>query len=181
MSGAVQSETIRCVAHSVNRFTIEIAATPRGISSEIRACGSLVPIAEVRSLAARHAPWQEMLDLMARVAPLGFVIYHSIDADPIMPLAGDRAFCVSYLMGNHTIAERMFRYEPAVLLYAPLRTAIWGEPEGPAHFTFDQPSSQFASFGHPEITSVGFELDRKMATLLDNLHVPVPDALLTKG
>ena len=28
MSGAVQSETIRCVAHSVNRFTIEIATTP---------------------------------------------------------------------------------------------------------------------------------------------------------
>jgi hypothetical protein len=28
---------------------------------------------------------------------------------------------------------------------------------------------------------LGFELDRKMAALLDHLHVPVPDALLTKG
>jgi hypothetical protein len=55
-------------------------------------------------------------------------------------------------MCNQTIAERMFRYDPAVLFYAPLRTAIWGEPEGPAHFTFDQPSNQ---------SSVGFELDRK--------------------
>jgi len=27
-----------------------------------------------------------------------------------------------YLMGNHTIAERMFRHDPAVMLHAPLRT-----------------------------------------------------------
>jgi hypothetical protein len=63
MSGAVQSETIRCVAHSVNRFTIEIATTPQ----------------EFRRRAARA-------------------------------VAGDRAFCVSYLMGNHTIAERMYPF-----------------------------------------------------------------------
>jgi hypothetical protein len=181
MSGAVQGETIRRVTHSVNRFTIEIATTPQEFRARYERAVPLVPMTEVRALAARGAPWQEMLDLMARVAPLGFLIYHSIDADPIMPLAGDRTFCVSYLMGNHTIAERMFRYDPAVLLYAPLRTAIWGEPEGPAHFTFDQPSNQFASFGNPEITQVGFELDRKMAALLDHLQVPVPDALLTKG
>ena len=174
-----QGETIRCVTHSVNRFTIEIATTPRDFRTSYERAVPLLPVAEVHALAARHAPWQEMLDLMARVAPLGFLIYHAIDADPIMPLAGDRAFCVSYLMGNHTIAERMFRYEPAVLLYAPLRTAIWGDPDGPAHFTFDQPSAQFASFGNPAITSVGVELDRKMAALLDALHAPVPDGLRT--
>ncbi len=28
----------------------------------------------------------------------------------------------SYLMGNHTIAERMYRHDPAVMLYAPLRS-----------------------------------------------------------
>jgi hypothetical protein len=113
MSGAVQSETIRCVTHSVNRFTIEIATAPQEFRARYERVVPLVPMAEVRSLAARRAPW--------------------------------------------------------------------GEPEGPAHFTFDQPSNQFASFGNPEITSVGFELDRKMAALLDNLHLPVPDALLTKG
>jgi pimeloyl-ACP methyl ester carboxylesterase len=26
---------------------------------------------------------------------------------------------------NHTIAERMFRFEPSVMMHAPLRTAIW--------------------------------------------------------
>jgi hypothetical protein len=82
-------------------------------------------------------------------------------------------------MGNHTIAERMFRYEPAVMLYAPLHTTIWGSVGGPAHFTFDQPSDQFGSFGNPEVKAVGVELDRKLAALLAHLGVGVPDALRT--
>jgi hypothetical protein len=82
-------------------------------------------------------------------------------------------------MGNHTIAERMFRYEPAVMLYAPLHTTIWGPVGGPANFTFDQPSDQFGSFGNPEVKAVGVELDRKLAALLSQLGVGVPDALLT--
>jgi len=55
----------------------------------------------------------------------------------LMSLAGDDASCTPYLMGNHIIAERMFRHEPAATLYAPLHTAIWGFVGGPAHFTFD--------------------------------------------
>jgi hypothetical protein len=54
MSGAVQSEMIRCVAHSVNRFTIEIATTPQEFRAEYERVVPLVPIAEVRSLAARR-------------------------------------------------------------------------------------------------------------------------------
>ena len=178
MSGAVQNTPVRCVAHIVNRITIAIDTTPGEFRARYERAVPLVPVADVRALAARHAPWQEMLDLMARVAPLGFLIYHAIDADPVMPLAGDRAFCVSYLMGNHTIAERMFRYEPAVLLYAPLHTVIWGDPDGPAHFTFDKPSDQFGSFGNPAVTAVGTELDGKVAALLRHLGAEVPAALL---
>jgi hypothetical protein len=174
------STSIRSVSRSVRRWTVDIASTPRDFRARYERAVPPLPVADVQALAGRHAPWQEMLDLMAKAAPLGFVIYHVIDADPFMRLAGDSAYCVSYLMGNHTIAERMFRYEPAILLYAPLRTAIWGDAEGPAHFTFDQPSDQFGSFGIPEVTSVGVELDRKMAALLDHLGAAVPDALVAK-
>jgi hypothetical protein len=38
-----------------------------------------------------------------------------------MSLAGDPARCTAYLMGNHTIAEQMYRHDPSVMLYAPLR------------------------------------------------------------
>jgi hypothetical protein len=40
-----------------------------------------------------------------------------------------------------------------------------------------QPSTQFSSFGRPEIDEVGRELDRKLAKLLDGLRLDVPAAL----
>ena len=94
-----------------------------------------------------------------------------------MRAAGDRADCIAYLMGNHTIAERMFRHDPRALLYAPLRTVIWEDSDGDAWFSVDQPSSHFSSFGTAAIAEVGVELDRKLATLLERLGVEVPTAL----
>ena len=66
-----------------------------------------------------------------------------------MRLAGDTAKGTFYLMGNHTIAERMYRYAQAVMLYAPLQIMIWESPDGATHFTFDLLSDQFGSFGVP--------------------------------
>ena len=94
-----------------------------------------------------------------------------------MELAGDTSRCTAYLMGNHVIAERMFRYDPRAMMYAPLHTVIWEDREGRAWFTIDQPSAQFGSFGIPEVGEVGVELDRKVAVLLEALSVPVPELL----
>lgn len=58
-------------------------------------------------------------------------------------------------MGNHVIAETMFRHDPRTMLYAPLRTLIWEDHGGHAWFTADQPSTQFASLGIPEVQTVG--------------------------
>jgi Domain of unknown function DUF302 len=138
-----------------------------------------LPLAAVRELVSRNAPWSEMLSLIEGAAPHDFLIYRREDAGPVMKLAGDQAECVAYLMGNHTIAERMFRYDPRALLYAPLHTAIWEDHEGNAWFTADQPSTQFGSFDIPEITTVGRELDEKLAKLLDALEVEIPAPLLS--
>jgi len=69
----------------------------------------------------------------------------------------------------------MYRYDPAVMLYAPLRTAIYVDAGGTTRFAIDQPSTRFASFGVPAIAEVGVELDRKLAALLEFLGAPVPD------
>jgi Domain of unknown function DUF302 len=137
-----------------------------------------VPVEAVADAVARDAPWSEMLSLIEHAAPYGFLIYFRNDVGPVMTLAGDKAECVSYLMGNHTIAVRMFRYDPRAMLYAPLHTAIWEDHDGNTWFTADQPSTQFASFGIAEVTAVGLELDQKLATLLDALQVEVPAPLL---
>lgn len=65
----------------------------------------------------------------------------------------------------------------AILLYAPLRTAIVEDTDGVTWFTGDQPSTRFSSFDTAHITAVGIELDRKLAALLAVLDAPVPTAL----
>ena len=79
------------------------------------------------------------------------------------PRAGwDSQPCVVYLMGNHTIAERMFRFDALVMTYAPLRVACTADHDGWVWFTFDQPSTQFGSFAIPDVAAVGADLDRKL-------------------
>ena len=136
-----------------------------------------LPLDAVLALVARRATWDEMEALIGEAAPFGFLIYFRNEVSSVMELAGHRTRCVAYLMGNHVIAERMFRYDPRAMMYAPLHTVIWEDHAGDAWFTVDQPSAQFGSFGIPEVTEVGVELDHKLAALLEALSVPVPDEL----
>lgn len=165
------------VDYVVHRMTI-----PTGmIQSEFRArfedAVPPLPLDQVRELVSRGAPWGEMLDLVGRTAPWGFLRYWTNDVDPIVRLAGHSSSAVAYLMGNHTIMERMFRYEPSVVMYAPLHVAIWSRSDGRAFFTIDKPSDQFGSFADPAVTAVGYELDSKLAALLAHLHLRVPYTL----
>jgi uncharacterized protein (DUF302 family) len=177
-SGAPGDRPINEHSYSVRRLTVPVADY-RAFRSEYEEVVPDLPLDAVLDLVRRNAPWTEMMDLIERTAPFGFLIYFRNDVAPVMALAGDRAECVAYLMGNHTIAERMFRIDPRAMLYAPLHTVIWEDHEGAAWFTVDQPSSQFASFGISEIADVGRELDRKLAALLTTLNVPVPQALIS--
>jgi Domain of unknown function DUF302 len=174
----VSATSVQHVTHSVNRLTIDVRASLPDFQARYEEAVPPMPADEVQALIARQVPWEEMLALVAARAPHGFLIYNRIAIDPLMRLAGHATACVSYLMGNHTIAERMFRHDPEVMLYAPLRTVIWEGAGGGARFSIDQPSALFASFGNPDILSVGVELDRKVAALLGHLGVEVPEVLL---
>ncbi|MET7517944.1 hypothetical protein ABZS88_31595 [Streptomyces sp. NPDC005480] len=89
---------------------------------------------------------------------------------------GRSGSCTTYLMGNHTIAHRVYTRDPAVLV-APQRTTIHEDRQGATWFSGDQPSTRFATFGNPDITKVRLELDAKLADLLRFLDIPVPPAL----
>ena len=164
------------VRYEVTRLTLPIPGV-REFMTRYEAAVPDYPHAAAADLVSRGAPWSEMIALIDAAAPHGFLIYFRNDVHPVMALAGDRADCVSYLMGNLTIAERMFRHDPRAMLYAPLHTVIWERADGSAWFTVDQPSTQFQSFGIPEVADVGRELDHKLAALLEALEVPVPDGL----
>jgi hypothetical protein len=168
---------IETTSHQVDRLTIRIDESFDGFRNRYEQAVPVFQSERFDSLVERGVGWQTILDATAENAPHHFIRYWSHDFTSLMSLAGDRGRCVEYLMGNHTIAERMYRYNPAILLYAPLRTAIVEDANGATWFTVDQPSTRFGSFNMPEITKVGIELDHKLAALLEHLGAPVPAAL----
>ena len=129
------------------------------------------------SRVARFSNWDDVVAEADSTAPNGFFRYSTIDAAPVFSVAGHKARSVVYLMGNHTIAETMYRINPGIMLYAPLRAVLYEDLDGNAHFAIDQPSDQFSSFGDPDIAATGRLLDQKLAALLRAVGVAVPDGL----
>jgi hypothetical protein len=166
----------------VTTYVVERMTIPTGmLQSEFRSrfedAVPPLPHDQVRQLVSEGAPWGRMVDLIERAAPWGFLIYWTNDVDRIVRLAGDSDSAVAYLMGNHVYMERMFRFQPPVVMYAPLHVAIWSHSDGQAYFPIDKPSDQFKSFSDARVTAVGYELDAKLAALLSHLHLEVPNTL----
>ena len=128
---------------------------------------------------AEVTSWQATLDLAEINAPHGFMRYYRSDVTAAM--TGSLSFwkTTQYLMGNHTIAERMFRHDPSVMLHAPLRTLLYVDPEGHTKLAVDQPSLLFDSYDKPDIAAVGRELDGLLAGLIKLLGGDVPPQLGT--
>jgi uncharacterized protein (DUF302 family) len=168
---------VETVVHQVHRLSVDVGASFDDFRARYE---QAVPLLDSARL-GEFTDWDTVLKVATDTAPNGFFIYWQADVTPLMRLAGDHSLCVEYLMGNHTIAQRMFHHDPAVMLYAPLRTAIYQDAQGRTRFSVDQPSTCFASFGNPEITKVGVELDGKLAALLHYLKAPVPSALEANG
>ena len=123
--------------------------------------------------------WEENLKLSESVAPMGLMRFGSIDVQAYLRTSGTERPGTEYLAGNHTIAERMYRHEPATMLYAPLRLFIYADDGGQAVFVIDQPSTLFGSLGdNPDVAAVGRELDQKVANVLSAMGVEVPNVLV---
>lgn len=165
--------TWSAVPRTVHRLVIDVDARFDDFRSRYEAA---VPAYDLSRL-GRVDTWDDVRAEADRAAPNGFLRYATIEAGPLFAIAGHQARSVVYLMGNHTIAETMYRHDPAIMLYAPLRTVLYEDLDGGTHFALDRPSDHFGAFGHPEIAAAGVLLDEKLATLLAVLGVEVPDGL----
>ena len=173
MTPQTVSESVSIVAHTVNRLVFRTSGT----YDELRTRYEEAVPAFDRSLLDGVASWDEVLARTAAAATNGFLLYGRVEADPLMRLNGHTARSTTYLMGNHTIAETMYGHNAGVMLYAPLRTVVYEDPDGITCFAIDQPSTRFASFGDGSIAATGRVLDGKLAALLDVLGLPVPEEL----
>ena len=73
---------------------------------------------------------------------------------------------IQYEIGNPLTAERMTRHRLAAGLYAPLRIILYEDERAQAIFEYDLPSSLFGQFDDERVTSVGFELDTDLESVL---------------
>jgi hypothetical protein len=173
---SVDTDVTHTVAHTVNRLVID---TDAAFDDVLESYESLVPIVDFAKLTRLilSGDLSRVKQYTAEHAPHTFVNFWTFDPTPMMQLVGHRTRVVTYMMGNNIIVERMFRHHPGVMLYAPLRTAIYLDADDRTHFSIDQPSTRFASFGDPRIAAVGLELDTKLAELLELMSLPVPAEL----
>jgi uncharacterized protein (DUF302 family) len=152
--------------HSMTRVDV---FTGVGFDEFLTAFEAAVPAfdpAPVQRIVESGGSWDEVRAKAAENAPNELMVYAKIDATPLLGVAGHDVKAVEYLLGNHVIAETMFRHDPKALLYAPLRVLVHSDPDGNAVFSMDQPSSAFDSLGIADVTEVGLGLDRKVANLL---------------
>jgi hypothetical protein len=177
----VDSPPTHTVAHTVNRLVID---TDTAFDDVLERYESLVPTVDFAKLTRLISigDISRVKQYTADLAPHTFMNFWTFDPSPqMMRLFGHRTRAVTYMMGNNIIVERMFRHHPGVMLYAPLRTAIYEDVDGRTHFSIDQPSTRFASFGDPRIAAVGLELDTKLADILRLMSMPVPAELQRNG
>jgi hypothetical protein len=189
MTNSVKTAEFSVASHTMNRIDIstgvefdqfiaafEKAAPPYHARGACPPPPPPVDRAVVQQIAERGGGWDDVLAAAAINAPNELMVYAKIDALPYLALAGHTTKAVEYLLGNHTIAETMFRHDPKILLYAPLRLLIHADAEGNAVFSMDQPSAGFGSLGIAEVTTVGESLDRKVANLLRVIGIDAGEA-----
>lgn len=160
------------VEHPSRRLLI---ALPDDYESARHRYEALVPAVDHDAF-AKASTWDEVLAEAKIQAPHGFLRYFQSDVVPAMTGSGSSWPATEYLMGNHTIAQRMYRHDPGVMLHAPLRTLLYDGGRGTV-LAVDQPSLLFGSYGNPAIAAVGVELDGLLATLIELLGAEVPAAL----
>ncbi len=163
----------KTIPHLVNRFVIDADDTFDDLRQRFESLVPTIDFAKLTDL-IESGDLSRVRQYTAEHAPNSFVNFWTFDPTPMMALAGHRTRAITYMVGNNVIVETMFRHDPGVMLYAPLRTAIYEDTAGGLHLSIDQPSNRFASFGDPRITEVGALLDTKLAALLRLLGVPVP-------
>jgi uncharacterized protein (DUF302 family) len=161
--------------HSMTRLDVYTGVDFDEFSTAFEAAAPPYDSARVQQIVESGGTWDDVVAQAAGNAPHELMVYAKIDGSALFRVAGHQVKAAEYLLGNHTIAETMFRHDPRALLYAPLRVLIYSDPDGNAVFSMDQPSSAFGSLGIAEVTEVGTGLDRKVTNLLRVIGVDVPD------
>ncbi|WP_082942912.1 hypothetical protein [Mycobacterium sp. 852002-40037_SCH5390672] len=163
--------TVNTASHVMTRVDVSTGMPFDEFRSRFEQAAPEFDAEPIERITEAGGSWSDMRAAVEKMAPHQLIRYATIDATAVMSLAGNTTKAVEYLLGNHVIAESMFRHDPHALLYAPLRVLLFSDANGDAVFSLDQPSTAFGSLGIDEVTRVGLGLDDKVAALLQFLGV----------
>ncbi|MBN9632409.1 MAG: hypothetical protein J0I18_17685 [Actinobacteria bacterium] len=131
----------------------------------------------LRRLLGSGADWTTLTRALAGPGSHRLVRFWSSDATAVMRVGGIDVPGVGYLVGDYATAARMYRHDASTALYAPFRVELHAAGEGSTVLSADQPSAPLRGFGNNKITQAGFELDRMLGDLLEDLGLPRPSVL----
>ena len=169
------SETVVPVA--VNRIRIEADVPFETLRRAFEAEVQPIDDERFRRLVDAGAEWKQFTREAAGNGIHSFVSFWRHYPTPVMRVGGADIPSASYLIGDYVTIARMFRHDPGVMLSTPIRVELHAGRAGTTVLTVDQPSSQLASFGSNKVTQAGFELDRMLGDLLEELGLPRPAVL----
>jgi hypothetical protein len=172
------SSAVTTTPHAMTRLDISTGVAYDDFRSAFERAAPAFDPAPFQRIADSGGGWAEVETATTAMAPHQLMRYTTVDATALFALAGHRTKAVEYLLGNHVIAETMFRHDPRAMLYAPLRVLVYSDASGNAVWSMDRPSDAFSSLGNDDITAVGYGLDAKVATLLRAIGVDA-DAAFT--
>lgn len=167
----------RLVPVTVNRIEIEAHVPFEALRRAFEAEVPLVDSARFEQLVADGAEWKRFAQEAEGNGIHRFVAFWRHYPSAIMRVGGADIPSASYLIGDYVTASRVFRHDPAAMLYTPTRIELHAGRNGGTILTVDQPSSQLVSLGNNKITQAGYELDRMLGDLLEELGLPRPEAL----
>ncbi|MFC4244437.1 hypothetical protein ACFOYW_13750 [Gryllotalpicola reticulitermitis] len=151
------------------RFEALVAAFEQAVP-ELTDAAALARVAE-------EGDWASFARGLAWEAPSGFVRVFSSRPGELFRLAGSGTPSAVWLIVNHPIAARLYRHDPATMLYSPLRIEAHAASPAGTVLAFDVPSARLRGFGINKITQAGAELDRALGDLVEDLGLPRPAAL----
>ncbi|GAA4172004.1 hypothetical protein [Gryllotalpicola koreensis] len=141
--------------------------------------GAVPELTDAAALArlAEDGDWQSFTRALAWESPSGFVRVWSSRPGELLAAAGSGRPSAVWLIVNHAIGARLFRHDPATVLYSPLRLEAHAAADAGTVLAFELPSARLRSFGTNKVTQAGAELDRALGDLVEDLGFPRPGAL----
>jgi hypothetical protein len=122
--------------------------------------------------------WAAVENLSDRTAGEGLVNISTFDPGAVMRLAGHKLRAVTYLADNVVLDEKLYRHDPAVIEYLPLRLTISELPGGDdSTLTFDKPCDLFGGYAVPELVKAAREVEQALANALHAVKLPIPPEL----